>query len=319
MMLKPDAWKERKELAALYEKQGQWNMALEEYEAVFRADKSAESYANRLRMLEKAGYLRTAAAEARKAFAQYPDRPQFLLQAGELFHKAGDEAPATAALQEYLKLKPDDGRALMMLGSVYEKSKKPADALNAYLQAEKKMKGNQEAADAAKRLRAGNAVAGGLTIFLPEGWSADQDGIFNLQSGERVTVSVKSAGSPAALALTSARDSMPKEPFSAENLKQMEKLKKMRQELAKKDPESAKNMPSGMMPIHTQGDFAQLKGAKKAVLSTSETLQPGMESAVSVAVPSGGKIYVFLWRASLPAADGEKTLSLLLGQSVWPL
>jgi tetratricopeptide (TPR) repeat protein len=319
MMLKPDAWKERKELGALYEKQGQWNMALAEYETIFRVEKSAEISANRVRMLDKTGYPRTAAAEARKAFAQYPGQPQFLLQAGELYHKSQDEAPATAALQEYLQLKPDDGKALILLGSVYEKTKKPADALNAYLRAEKQVKGNQEAADAVKRLRSGSVVIDRLTIFLPRGWAADKDGLTNLQSGERVTVSVKSAGSPAALALTAAREAMPQEPFSKENLKQQEQLKKMRQELSKKDPEAAKNIPSGIMPLYTQGDFPPLKGAKKAVLSTSETIQPGMESAVAAAVPAAGEIYVFLWRASLPAADGEKTLGLLLEQAAWPL
>jgi len=317
IILKPDAWKERKELAALYEKQGQWNMALAEYEAISRADKSAGSFINLVRMLDKSGYLHSAAAEAKKAFAQYPARPEFLLQAGELFHRAGDEAAAVTSLQEYLKLKPGNGQALMVLGAVYEKTKKPADALTSYLRAEKQ--GNKEAADAVKRLRAGNAVIGGLTIFLPQGWAADKDGMTNLQSGERVTVAVKSTGSPAALALTSAREAMPREPFSEENIKQKEQFKIMQQELAKKNPESAKNMPSGMTPISTQGDFPPLKGAKKAVLSTGETLRPGMESAVAVAVPVGGKIYIFLWRAARPAADGEKTLSLLLGQSVWPL
>ncbi len=318
LFLKPDDYAARKELAALFEKQGKWNMALAEYEAIHKAAASVESYSDLVRMLDKSGYVRRAAAEAKKAFAKYPARPEFLLQAGELFHKAGDEAAASAALQEYLKRKPDDGPAWIKLGAVFEKAQKNADALRAYVRAEKLLKNDKNLADALKRLRTGTAVFGGLTVFLPDGWVAQKDVLSNLQGGQRVTVAVKTPGEPAALALASAREAMPREPFSAEALKQNEQMKKMRQELAKTNQEAVKNLPSMPIPLYGQGDFPAIKGAKKALLSTSETSQPGMESAVAVAVPSGGKIYVFLWRAALPAADGEKALTLLFGRTVWP-
>ncbi len=73
------------------------------------------------------------------------------------------------------------------------------------------------------------------------------------------------------------------------------------------------------MPLYSQGDFPEMKGAKKALFSTSETSQPGMESAVAIAVPKDRKIFIFLWRAALPATDGEKTLTQFIGQTVWPL
>ena len=319
LLMKPDAWTSRNELAVLCEKQSQWNLALAEYEAINKATGSAGSYTDLVRTLDKAGYPRSAADSARKAFAKYPKQPLFLFRAGELFQKSGADVEAAAAIQEYLKLKPDDGKALILLGSIHEKAGRPADALRTYLRAEKLMKGDKNLADAAKRLRTGTTVLGGLTIFLPQGWSAEKDGIVNIQGGQRITVAVKSTGDPAALALSTARESMPRGLFSAENLKQNEQSKKKQNELARIDPEFAKKMPTMQMPFYSTGEVSGMKGAKKALLSTSETLQPGMVSAAAVAVPFGGKTYIFLWRAAQPAADGEKTLIQLLGRTVWPL
>lgn len=319
LFLKSDAWVERKELAVLCEKQGQWNLALAEYEAINKVIGSVESFTDLVRTLDKAGYPRTAAAAARKAFTKYSNQPLFLFQAGELFQKSGADVEAATAIQEYLKLKPDDGKALLLLGTIHEKAGRPADALRTYLHAEKLMKGDKNLADVAKRLRAGTATVGGLALFLPAGWSAEKDGIVNVQGGQRVTVTVKSTGDPAALVLSSARETMPQGLFSPENLKQNEKFKKMQQELARVDPESAKKIPAMQMPFFSTDDVPGMKGAKKALLSTSETIQPGMASAVAVAVPFGGKTYIFLWRAAMPVADGEKTLILLLGRTVWPL
>lgn len=319
LMMKPDAWPERKALAVLYEKQGQWNMALEEYEAINKALASDENFANVIRTLGKAGYPRKAAAEARKAFAQYPSRPQFLLQAGELFHEAGEEAAATAALQEYLKLKPDDGQALLLSGSVYEKAARSADALRSYLRAEKIMKNNKEASAAANRLKSGAVFTAGVAIFLPPGWNAETDGLQNIPEGQRVTLTVQKSGDPAALALSAARDALPRDLFTVENRKIYEQSRQLRKEMAQSDPEAAKKMEAIPLPFYSTGDYTAIKGAKIALLSTSESLQPGMESAVAVAVPRSGKTYIFLWRAARPAADGEKLLTLLISQTVWPL
>lgn len=319
LFLKSDAWMERKELADLCEKQGQWNFALAEYEVINKATGSAGSFTDLVRTLDKAGYPRAAAVSARKAFVKYSNQPLFLFSAGELFQKSGADVEAAAAIQEYLKLKPDDGKALLLLGIIHEKAGRAADALRTYLRAEKLMKGDKNLADAAKRLRAGTTVLGGLTIFLPAGWSAEKDGIVNVQGGQRVTVTVKSSGDPAVLALSSARETMPQGLFSAESLKLNKEFKKMQKELAKADPKFAKKMPAMQMPFYSTDDVPGMKGAKKALLSTSETAQPGMESAAAVAVPAGGKIYIFLWRAARPAADGEKLLTLLISQIVWSL
>ena len=316
---KPDTWVERKELASLYEKQGQWNLALAEYQAINKAVASAESFTDVIRTLDAAGYPREAAASARKAFAQYPGQPRFLLLAGELFRKSGADDEALAVLKEYSKLKPKEGRPFFISRSIHEKAGRRPEALQDYLRAEKLLKDDRETVAALKRLRTGTALLGELTVFLPDGWVTQKDALINLQGGQRVTVMVKTSGEPQALALSSAREAMPPEPFSAEALKQNERMKKMRQELAKLDPEAAKKMPGPSMPLYSQGDFPEMKGAKKALFSTSETSQPGMESAVAIAVPKDRKIFIFLWRAALPATDGEKTLTQFIGQTVWPL
>lgn len=319
LLMKPDAWNSRNELAALYEKQGQWNSAFAEYETINKALASSESFSNVIRVLGRAGYPRKAATTARNAFARYPGQPQYLFQAGELFAQAGLSAEALAALQEYLKLKPDDGQALLLCGSIYEKAARPVDALGAYLRAEKLMKNNKEAAAAVKRLKSGAVITAGIAVFLPPGWNAAKDGLQNIQEGQRVSLTVKNSGDPAALALATARDALSRDLFTAENRKSYEQARKLRQELAKSDPEAAKKMESMPLPFYATGDFTAMKGAKKTLLSTSESVQPGMESAVAVAVPAGGKIYIFLWRAARPAADGEKLLTLLISQTVWPL
>lgn len=319
LVMKPDAWPEREELAVLYEKQGQWNMALDEYESINQAVVSAESFTNVIRSLGKAGYPRKAAATARKAFDQYPGQPQFLLLAGKLFDQAGSSAEALAALSEYLKLKPDDGQALLLCGSIYETAARPADALGAYLRAEKIMKNNKEASAAVKRLKSGAVITAGVAVFLPPGWNAEKDGLQNILEGQRVSLTVKNSGDPAALALSAAQNALPGDLFTAQNRKIYEQSRQLRQELAQSDPEAVKKMEAIPLPVYSTGDYTAIKGAKIVLLSTSESVQPGMESAVAVAVPAGGKIYIFLWRAARPAADGEKVLTLLISQTVWPL
>ena len=317
-MLKPDAWTERKELAALYEKQQQWNLALGQYEAINRATESAESFTDLVRALDRAGYSRAAAAAARKAFARYPGQPGFLFLAGEIFQKYGAEADAVAALQEYLKITPGDGKALLLLGSIHEKAGRSADALNAYLSAEKLMKNDQEAASAVKRLRSGAAFVEGLTIFLPPGWNVEKNGLSHVGEGQRVEVTVKTSGNPAKLALAAASETMPPGLFTAEKRKNHEQSRKLREELVKIDPVAAKTMEAMPLLFYSTGDFPGMTGAKKALLATSESARPGMESAAAIAVPHGNRIYIFLWRAAMPAPEGEKTLTRLIGQTVWP-
>lgn len=319
LLMKPDAWVERKELAALYEKQEQWNMALAEYQAINKAVASAENLSDVIRLLDAAGYPGEAAASARKAFAQYPGQPRFLLLAGELFRKSGADDEALAALKEYSKIKPKEGKPFFISGSIHEKAGRKPEALQDYLRAEKLLKDDRETAAALRRIRSNAATIGGLTIFLPPGWNAEKDGLSQIQEGQRVTLSVKTSGKPADLALAAALETMPRDLFTAESRKNYEKSRKLRQEMFKNNPDAAKQMESIPLPFYNTGDFPSFKGAKIALLSTSESAQPGMESAVAVAVPSGGKIYVFLWRAARLAADGEKTLTQLIGQTVWPL
>ncbi len=317
-MLKPDAWTEKRELAALYEKQQQWNLALGQYEAINRATESAESFTDLVRMLERAGYPRAAATAARKAYTKHPWLPRFIFLAGEILQKYGAQEEALAALQEYQKIAPGDGKALLLIGSIYEQAGRLADALRAYLSAEKLMKNDQETALAVKRLRSGAAFVEGLTIFLAPGFNVEKNGLSHAEGGQRVEVTVKTSGNPAKLALEAASEMMPPGLFTAENLANYEQSRKMREKLVSIDPATAKTIDAMAFPFYSTGDFPGMTGAKKALLSTSESARPGMESAVAIAVPHGGRIFIFLWRASMPAPEGEKTLTRLIGQTVWP-
>jgi tetratricopeptide (TPR) repeat protein len=317
LILKPDAWPERKQLAALYEKQQQWSLAISEYEAVNKATGSAESFGDVVRAMDKAGFPRSAAATARKAFEKHPDRPLFLYLAGELFQKSGAGNEAVAALQEYTKLTPDEGKAFYLLGSIHEKEGRKVDALRAYLRARELMKNDKDAADAARRLQAGAVTVEGLIIFLPQGWSPDKGGLSNIRDGQRVTVSAATAGDPAVLALKAAREAMPEGMFTDPSLKSYEDFKKMREEMAKIDPGSAKSMESIPTPSFSTRDLPHVAGAKMVLLSTGETPHPDMQSAAAVAVPSGGKIYTMVWKAAGPVEDAEKALGILLKQTMW--
>lgn len=319
LILKPDAWQERKQIAVLYEKKQQWGLALAEYEVINKAAGSVESFTDLSRIFDKAGYPYAAAVTAREGFAKHPAQPHFLLFSGELFLKIGSQTEALAVLQEYMKLKPEDGKAFFLLGSIYEKMNKPLDALSAYLNAEKRMKNDADTTEALKRLRSGAASIEGLTIFLPPGWLPEKDGLVNILEGQKVVVSVKNTGDTAALALSAASKAMPDGLFDPENVQKHEKFKKMREEVAKTDPETAKMMEAIPTPMFLTSDMSGVKGAKKVLLSTAETAKPGMESAVAVAVPSSGKIYIFLWTAGRPAQDGEKILDALISLTVWPL
>lgn len=84
--------------------------------------RSPETESDVIRAPANAGYHRSAASNARKAFATHPGPPQFLYLAGVIFQKSAAEAEAADALQEYAKLKPDEGRAFFLLGTIHEKA-----------------------------------------------------------------------------------------------------------------------------------------------------------------------------------------------------
>lgn len=319
LVLKPDAWAERRQLGVLYEKQQQWSPAISEYEAINKATGSKESFADLVRAMDQAGFSRSAATYARRGFEKYPGEPGFLYLAGESFRKAGAEKDAVAALQEYVRLKPDDGKAFFLLGSIHEKAGRKADALRAYLRAGELMKNDRDANDAVKRLQAGAVNVEGLTIFLPQKWLPDKNGLVNIEEGQRIAVTVAASGDPAAIALKAARESMPQGLFTDEAMKSYERLRKMREEAMKARPESAKQMQSAPIPFFATRDAPGPAGSKMALLSTGEVSYPGIESAVALAVPSGGKVYTMIWRAAGPVNDGEKALAEILKQAVWPM
>ncbi len=317
MILKPDAWQERKQIAVLYEKQQQWGLALAEYEAVNKVTGSVESFADLSRIFDKAGYPRAAAVTAREGFAKHTSQQHFLLISGEIFLKIGAETEALAVLQEYVKLKPEDGKAFFLLGSLHEKAGRFTDALYAYIRARELLNNDINVSDAVKRIQARTVTVDGLTLIPPQGWLPDKNGLTNIKNGERIKVGAIASGDPAAIALKVAREAMPEGLFADEAMKSYEQMKKKREEMIKADPESGKQIESVPVPLFNTRDVSSLTGAKMALLSTGETPYPGMESAVAMAIPSGGKIYTMVWKGAAPVEDGLKVINDLFEQTVW--
>lgn len=317
LALKPDTWQARKQLASLYEKQNKWGLAITEYEAVNTASESAEGFSDIVRVMEKGGFLRNAAKTDMKAFEKYPDKPEFLLQAGEIFLKSGADNDAAASLQEFIKQRPDEGKAYLLLANIHEKAGRLPDALRMYMRAHTLMKENRDAADAIKRLTAKTFQAENIWIFLPVGWVAEKDGMTNLQWNQRMTLNVSAGGDTETIALKAAREAMPEALFSDENLKSFEKMRVMREEIEKSNPEAAKMMQSIPLPFFSSKDFNGIAGASMVLLSTSETPQPGIESVCAAAMTKDGKIYSFVLKSNGPVAEGEKTLTDILSQVIW--
>lgn len=316
LVLKPDAWTERRQLGLLYERQGQWGIGISEYEAINKATGSKESFTDLIRAMENGGFYRSAAVSAREAFNKYPD-PVFLYTAAELFEKSGAEEEALTALRELIKIKPDDGKAFFLLGSINEKAGRFADGLRAYIRAGELLKDDRNAADAVKRLQARIVTVEGLTVIPPPGWLPDKNGLVNPDNGQQVTVGVAAAGDPAEVARRAARETMPEELFTDEALKSSAQLKEKLAEMEKTDPGAAEIIRSVPMPSLNTRDFPGFKGAKIVLASTGEISLPGMESAAALAAPSGGKIYTMVWRGSAPVEDGLKVITDFLEQTMW--
>lgn len=319
LALKPDLWQARKYLAEQYEKQNMWGLALSEYEAVNRASASPEGFSQIVRVLEKGGYFREAAATAGKAFEAFPDQTDFLLKVGELFIKSGNDKEAAAALRKYIKLKPEDGNAYLLMGGAQERGGILPEALSAYQRAVTLLPGNRDAADAVKRVASRGFTSENVWIFLPAGWIAEQNAMSNPTAHMRLTLTSTTGGTPETIALKSARAAIPGDIFSDEKLESYEKMKAMMEKADQEHPETAGMMQTLPVPLFSQKQIKGSDGACMVLLATSEPAQPGVVSVCAAAVPAGGRIYSIVLKADAPAAESEKALLSIISQILWPL
>lgn len=74
-------------------------------------------------------------AIAREAVVAYPNEKEFLLQEINLMLKTGQETQAIDKLQGAIKLDPKNSNLYAVLGTLYDKAKKPEQAVAAYEQA----------------------------------------------------------------------------------------------------------------------------------------------------------------------------------------
>lgn len=317
LVLKPDFLPARRELAAIYERQNKWDMAINEREAINRAEGTPESIADLVTAMEKAGFFLTAAQAATTAYAKYPDKPILLLKAGELYFKAGADNDALSSLQEFIKRDPRQGRPFLLMGNIHERAGRLPAALDAYLKARELLKDSPEAAEALQRLRARTVEVEGLWVFIPEGWIAEKNGLRNILQNQRIIITWVGAGNPQELAWQRARELMPGNLFSDEMLKSYESMRMMKEEMAKFGV-AAKDLPDIPLPIFHRKELTGPPAAHLASLAASERPQTGMESVCVAAVTHAGRTYLLAWQAHMPPVHGEETLAAILKQVLWP-
>jgi len=307
LILKPDAWDKRKRLASLYEKQNQLGLAISEYETINKTTGSKESFLDLIRSMEKANFIKAAADNAANAFKKYPDEPVFLYLSGELFYKSGELNQALKALQEFIRLKPTEGKAFFIIGSIYEKLNKPKDALLNYIRAGELIKDDRDINDAIKRFQAKTFNISDLSIFIPDGWIRDKDRLLSMDSSQSINFYVDTKGDPEKIAIKYAKNVMPYGLFTDEALKSYEELRK----------NLKKDTPPIPIPFIRARNIEGKNSAKMVSISTGEIAHTNIESSVAISMLYKDKVYTIAWKAEDIAEKGEKILIELFEQAVW--
>ena len=301
LFLKPDAWSERKQLASIYDRQKQYNIAILEYEKINNALGTSESFYDLIKALKNSGYLRNAAMVAKKAYERYPKEYTLLFLAGESMYKAGDEKEAMGLLDKYIKLKPDDDQALFLLGGIYEKNGKLKEALQLYLLAQKILKKYDTINNAVNRLKSKTVTKADMMLFVPDGWTQTEEGMISIDGIQNIIISVKPSDDITEAALDAIKNDFP----GIDEI--IKSATKNREE---------KDVKSESMSYVNIQDAPNVKNAK-IVLATPCKNCPGAFSIVSLAIPFKEKIYIFTWRSTNPIEDGEKILYKIINQITW--
>lgn len=281
LFLKRDAWDARKELALLYEKQGEWGMAINEYETINNATSSKESYQDLIRVLGEAGYYRSAATLAKKAYEKHPKEHHFLLSSAEFYIKAHAYNEAMDVILELIKINPMDAKTYFILGSIYERQEKPKEAFLAYIKAQDINENYSEVKEALERIKRMNATVSGLVIFLPEGYVPTNDGVIHLMTGQMISIVSHPKDDPKTLAIR--------------------ELKKL--------------LPEGISINAVTKDLPHIKNAVLVKIAYDD--RQFFESVAVLAVPTLDKVYLMAWKARAVVEEGEHTLATLANSIVW--
>ncbi|HOJ42517.1 MAG TPA: tetratricopeptide repeat protein [Syntrophorhabdaceae bacterium] len=301
LFLKPDAWSERKQLAAIYERKKQYDLAILEYENINNALGSYESFYDLIMALKNSGYLRNAAMVAKKAYERYPEEHTLLFIAGESLDKAGEEKEAMGLLERYMKLRPDDKKAVFLLGSIYEKNGKFKEALQLYVLAQNKLKNDSTLNDAINRIKSKTIVKDDVMLVVPDGWVSADDGLISMDGTQNIIIFVKPLDDITKIALDTIKNE-----FSV-----IDEIIKS----STKDKEE-KDVAIEPVPYIKIQDVAHIKGAK-LVLATLCKNCPGALSIVSLAIPTKEKTYIFTWKSQNKIEDGEKILLTIISKIIW--
>lgn len=316
---KPDAWAERKRMALLYEKLGKTDAAVAEYELINRAVDSAQSNADLTRILEKRGVLPAAASIALHGAQKFPDDRVLTLYAGDLLLKTGQTDMALEFIKRAAQNKPDDKEIMFLLGRAYENKGNGAAALRAYLKSIDTGVKSDKHEKVFQRLASRAVRVEDLWFFLPQGWERDRNMLINTIEAQRVYVEVHPAGDINAIALKSVKERMPPGMFSDEQLKGYEEMRKMASEMSKATPDAAKGLMIGRLPVLITKSLDQKFKGLLVLASSSGEPSELIQSACTLALRSGIRIYTVTSVSSKQYQEGEKALLSLIDYIVLPL
>ncbi|MCM2284198.1 MAG: tetratricopeptide repeat protein [Desulfobacula sp.] len=314
---KPGAWEERKKLALLYEKLGRLDAAATEYEAIHKAEDSAESHGILTRILDKTGNLLAAADIAFRGAEKFPDDGALALQAGDLLLRSGQAARAEEFLNRRVQGKSGDNKLFYLLGRSLEHQGRRAAALRAYLRSYGADHGD-EYQKALQSLAAYAVRVEELWVFPPQGWEKDGTMIFNATENRRIYIHAHPKGDMKAIALKVIRENMPAGLFDDDQMKSYEEMRKWTLELSKSSPDASAQLMTGRLPVFTQKELTPPMKGVMALASSSEEPSDLMQSVCVWIIPGQDKIYsVALVSSALPQ-DGEGILVSLTDHIVLP-
>jgi tetratricopeptide (TPR) repeat protein len=114
-----DAIRLRKDLAKLYEYQGNYELAAGEFDKLEAQFGYTSTYAKeRLRLYEQGGNQEKALLEAKKLADNYPNNYRYVKVLARMYGEMGEHGASKAAYQRVLLLKSNHGPALLALGQV---------------------------------------------------------------------------------------------------------------------------------------------------------------------------------------------------------
>jgi tetratricopeptide (TPR) repeat protein len=304
LSLKPDALPARNQLAAIYQKQRQWGLAITEYETINRATASAESFLRLAEALARAGYAVEAAIKAEQGAEKYPSHEALQFLAGEQLAAIGEGKRAAPYLQRAAQSSPGVALIPALLGKIYEKEGKTVDAIKAYRVALSLDKNQKDALSGEVRLRARCVTRPGFIFVPPEGWLPSEQGMWSPSTGQDIAMIVGEKALPADAATRLIMERVPKglydetaQEFQKKQIAEISAHEK-KEHATEVTEDEASAMLRKVIPSMSGLEKEDLKGMYPASLVCASYDAGREDKAVST-----------VFQCALSLAFGEKTIS----------